>query len=303
MRVLNLVTTRSPFFRQQVGSVESRGVRTETVTVPGPSGKRRRRHYLRFYKDVLASNPLQYDLVHANYGLTAPFGLFQPTRPAVLTLWGSDLMGRYGTVSRHCARGYDEVIVRSPEMRAELGLEAHVIPAGVDFERFRPIPQREALEAVGWDAGEKHVLFPYSPDRPVKNHPLARAVVDAVDERFESPVRLEVVTGVDHERIPLYMNAADVLLITSEREGSPNTIKEAMACNTPIVSTDVGDVRTRLKGVSQSMVGRTEPELVDALHSVLASGTRSDGRGNVRHLRLERTSERILDVYERALGR
>ncbi len=301
MRVLNLVTSRSPFFIQQVTSIERHGIRMDTVSVPGTGRERRLRHYLRFYKDVLAGNPLRYDLVHSNYGLTAPFALGQPTRPVVLTLWGSDLMGTYGSLSKKCASRCDEVIVRSQEMNEELGGSAHVIPAGIDFDLFEPRSQREARREVDWSPDEKHVLFLYSPDKAIKNYPLARDVVASVNERIDVPVNVQVVNGIPHDRIPAYMNAADALLLTSNREGSPNTIKEAMACNTPIVSTDVGDVRERLEGATQSAVCRTESELVDSLCDVLSTEERSNGRELVQELRLERTAERIIDVYERAL--
>jgi len=301
MRVLNVVTTRTPFFNQQIASLEDQGVQTETVRVPGTARERSLRHYALFYKRILEKNPLDYDIIHSNYGLTTPFALAQPSRPVVVTLWGSDLMGPYGSLSKACAKRCDEVFVRSREMKEALGSDAHVVPGGVDFELFRPMPQEQALEAVSWSHEEKHVLFPYSRDRDVKNYPLAEEVVSAVEDRFEVPVNLQVVSDVSHDRIPIYMNAADALVLTSDREGSPNTIKEAMACNTPIVSTDVGDVRERLDGVTHSKVGRTKPELVDGLVSVLSSDARSNGRESIQDLRLDRIAKRIIRVYKQAL--
>ena len=302
MRVLNVVTTRTSFFNQQVASLENQGIRTETVTVPGTARGRTVQDYAVFYKRILAKNPLKYDIVHSNYGLTTPFALAQPSRPVVVTLWGSDLMGPYGSLSKACAKRCDEVFVRSQEMNEVLGGGAHVVPGGVDFELFKPMPQEQALEKVSWSRDEKHVLFPYSRDRNVKNYPLAEEIVTAVDERFETPVNLQIVSDVSHDRIPIYMNAADALILTSDREGSPNTIKEAMACNTPIVSTDVGDVRVRLDGVTQSKVGRSTPELTNSLISILSSDARSDGRENIQELRLDRVAERIVRVYKQALA-
>jgi len=79
--------------------------------------------------------------------------------------------------------------------------------------------------------GAKHVLFLYDPRREVKNYPLAERVVDRVNDEFTEQIELQVPFPIDHEMVPMYMNAADVLLMTSRREGSPNTIKEALACN------------------------------------------------------------------------
>lgn len=301
MKVLNLVTTSRPFFEGQIQSIESKGIKTENISVPGTAGRRARSDYIKLYLKQWRKNPIKYDLVHANYGLTGPFALAQPTRPVVMTLWGSDLMGNYSSLSKRCAKFCDEVIVRSEEMAEELESNAHVIPAGVDLELFKPMEQRKALSKVGWTANREHILFPYNPERSVKNYPLAESVVKKANEQLQREVELQVVTDVSHDQIPLYLNAADSLLLTSKREGSPNTIKEAMACNTPVVSTDVGDVRDRLNGVEQSTVCETESELVDALVSILQSEKSSNGREHVKDISLERMGEQIIEVYEQAL--
>jgi glycosyltransferase involved in cell wall biosynthesis len=98
--------------------------------------------------------------------------------------------------------------------------------------------------------------------------------------------------------MPTYMNAADALLLTSNREGSPNAVKEALACNLPVVSTDVGDVRERLSGVSPSAVCTTDDGLTDALVDVLAQGARSNGRDIVREVSVSRTRDRLHAVYQ-----
>ena len=102
--------------------------------------------------------------------------------------------------------------------------------------------------------------------------------------------------------MPTLFNAADVLLLTSDREGSPNTVKEAMACNLPVVATDVGDVRSRLDGVANSHVAADDDRLADAVEAVLRRGQRSDGRDAIRPLSTERMAERIHGVYAEVLG-
>jgi glycosyltransferase involved in cell wall biosynthesis len=309
MRVLSLVTNRrATFYRGQRAALRDRGVVVDTVSVPGSRSAdglvgRTPATYLRFYGLVLRSSLADYDLVHASYGLTAPAALLQPNRPVVMTLWGSDLMGRYGPLSKLCARAADEVVVMSTEMAEVLGQPCHVIPHGIDVERFQPASKAESRAALGWDDVDGYqVLFPYGPERPIKDYPRAERVVAAAEGRLEAPVELRSVTGVPHEEMPTVVNAADALLLTSEREGSPNSVKEALACNVPVVSTDVGDVSTMLRDVEPSAVGSTDAELVDGLVEVLTTGGRSNGRTMVQHIRLENQVEQLHGVYERALA-
>jgi len=315
MRVLNLVTNAdSQFYKTQVSMLEARGVDSTTLAVPGDhqygvadedtegSASRSVVDYVKFYPPVLRHSFDDYDLVHANYGLTAPAAIAQPNLPVVLSLWGSDLMGTYGSVSKFCARHCDAVIVMSEEMADELDCDCHVIPHGVDLDRFEPMPQREARAEMGWDPDAHHVLFPYPKGREVKNYPRAERVVERVRERADRPVELQIASGIPHELMPTLFNAADVLLLTSDREGSPNTVKEAMACNLPVVATDVGDVRSRLDGVANSHVAADDDRLADAVEAVLRRGQRSDGRDAIRPLSTERMAERIHGVYAEVLG-
>lgn len=308
MRVLNLVTTETAeFFTQQVRMLARAGIRSSTLTVPGEfspdeTESRSVSQYARFYPMVLRESLGDYDLVHANFGLTGPHALAQPIRPVVLSLWGTDLLGRYSAVSKLCARFADAVVVMNDEMAGLLDVDCHVIPHGVDLDRFAPAHQTAAQTELGWSTTARHVLFPYPPGRAVKNYPRAERVVDAVDDTLDDAVELHVVTGIPHEEMPVYMNAADCLLLTSRREGPPNTVKEALACNLPVVSTAVGDIPKRLNGVTPSHVCRTDEEFAACLTDVLERDVRSNGREAAREVSVTRTNERLRDVYREALN-
>jgi len=305
MHVLNLVTNPdAPFFEQQVDALARQGVTTTTLGVDGThdvtdneTGGRSLFDYVRFYSRVLRDTMDSYDVVHANYGLTAPMALAQPTRPVVLSLWGSDLLGDIGRMSQWCARRADAVIVMSQAMADQLDTDCYVIPHGIDLDLFRPIPRQQAREMVGWRPDAKQVLFPYATQRPVKNYPRAERVVERVRERVDADIELQSLHGVPHGRMPLYYNAADTMLLTSKREGSPNAVKEALACNLPVVATDVGDVRERLTGVDSSRVCRTDDELVAGVVDALERGDPADGRAAVEPLGLDGMGERIRAVY------
>lgn len=311
MRVLSLVSnSEARFYKQETRLLRDRGVDLETFPVPGYSqnadrsnGSRSIGAYLQSYPRAISEAYREYDVVHANYGLTAPPAVLQSACPVVLTLWGSDLLGEFGWLSRLCAARADAVIVMSDEMSAELDVDSHVVPHGVDFDRFRPIDRSEARATVSWDEDGYQVLFPYDRSREIKNFPRAQRVVELAEERLGEPIELRTVTGAEHEDMPPYLNAADVMLLTSRREGSPNSVKEALACNVPVVSTDVGDVSDRLSNVSRSAVADTDGELADRLVEILRSDRRSDGREEIRELSLERQVDRIQDVYRAVLAK
>lgn len=311
MKVLNLINARKPFLMDQIRALEEHGVECDTICVPGDfyaddSDFTRRSvwDYVKFYPMVLSRVSPEYDVIHAHYGLTAPFALAQPHRPVVLSLWGRDLFGPASGVTRVCAKLCDEVIVRSEEMRDELGFDAHIVERGVDIERFKPKNQDEAQKEIGWDRTCKHVLFPYSPKRDKKNYPLAEDVVKKVNENYDEDVVLHAVHNEPHDKIPAYMNAADVLLMTSRQksEGSPNTVKEALACNLPVVSTPVGDVNDLLEGVSNSFVCHSEKELTRRTIEILKSGDRSNGTEKIASLTWNKTTKQLLSIYRNASG-
>ena len=310
MELLHLVTHRSSFFDRRIRSLRHRGHDCDIVPVPGRElddradrveTSRSVRHYLWFFGRVLAATPNSYDLVHAHYGLTAPFAILQPHGPVVLSLWGSDLHGEFGWLSERCARLVEETVVMSPEMATQLDCGATVVPHGVDTGLFRPMGRAAARQAAGWDPATRHVLFPYSPTRTVKNFPLAERVVERVRADLDCAVRLQTVYDVEQEAVPVYMNAADALLLTSRREGSPNTVKEALACNLPVVATDVGDVRERVGGVTRSVVCTDETAMVTALSRILDENGRSNGRQAIQSLSVEQMADRLESVYRRAL--
>ncbi|WP_254862666.1 glycosyltransferase [Halovivax gelatinilyticus] len=306
--VLALTTNAAaPFFEQQVEALSRYGVETTVCAVPGdPTGSDGRSaiDYVRFGRIVRDRVDESTDLIHAHYGLIGPFAFTQRRCPVVLSLWGSDLHHPLiAPISRLSARASSNVVVMSAEMARLLDTDCHVIPDGIDLETFRPMDGERARRSVGWTDGGYDVLFPYAKTRTVKDYPRARSIVERVDRRLSKPVRLRTVSGVSHERVPAYMNAADALLLTSRSEGSPNAVKEAMACELPVVSTPVGDVPARLASVEPSVVAGSNDALVDGLETVLVNGGRSNGRDAARSVGIDRQTNALLAVYEDAIDR
>ncbi len=258
----------------------------------------------------------RYDLVHAQFGQSGLLAL--PKRlPLVVTFRGDDLAGVLSNttgrltawgrllpmLSRVVARRADATIVVSAHMKAFLDRQArpHVIPSGLDLERFRLIPQAEARCYLGLPADRRLVLFVGSPTSSRKRYHLARQAVDIVQESL--PAELVLGWGVPHEQIPYFMNACDALVFTSSQEGSPNVVKEALACNLPVVSVAIGDVPERLRDLAGCEVcADDEPETIAAaLVRALSRGARTASRERMRELDEHVITERVIGVYRSVL--
>ena len=305
------------FVATQVASLEQAGVIMRVEVIDGRrskfeylSGVRRVRHLARSGA---------FDLVHAHYGLTGFVASFH-SLPLVVSFCGDDLNGTSNglggtTMKSRVARGFshvaarraDAIICKSERLRLALPRRfdrerAHVIGNGVDVARFRPGSRADARRQLGLAAKDHLVLFPQSPrQRTLKRFDLAEAAVKTLNAQGLA-ARLWLVNGIPQETMPDYYRAADCLLLTSDSEGSPNVVKEALCCNLPVVSVDVGDVRRWMDlAPGCRLVSREPTDIARALGDVLRQGSQVDGTDVRAQLSLDRVAVRILDVYEEAM--
>lgn len=256
------------------------------------------------------------DLVHGHYGYVGAVARMQLGVPVVVTFHGDDLLGEINVQGRHTrfsravaaggrllARTVDAAIVQSEQMARLLRrTSVYVIPHEVDLDVFRPIPMMTAREALGLDPAKRYLLFAADPRIPVKRFPLARDA--AARLRGQDPsVELLVVFRETQARLALYMSASDALVFPSYQEGSPNIVRQAMACNLPIVATDVGDVRRQLDGTPGCTVcDATVDAFVECVTAILGRRERTNGRERVRHMAPSAVATRVTEVYERTLA-
>jgi teichuronic acid biosynthesis glycosyltransferase TuaC len=260
-------------------------------------------------------------LVHVMYGGVMANEVTRAIadRPTVVSFCGSDLLGeplsgirrkllaRYGVIASYrAARRTCGIVVKSKNLQDALPEDAdrskvRIIPNGVDLERFRPLDQDECRERLGWGARRFHVLFPTNSGDPLKRPELAKAAVEAANH---SGVQAEMhqLQGVPHAEVPIWLNASDVVFLTSVHEGSPNIVKEALACNVPVVSVDVGDVRERIQGIEGCYLAAPElGDLAAKLQMVHAGPRRVVSRTKMQELSLERVALQLKEFYSEVL--
>ena len=288
------------FVQDQVEAIRRQGVEVDVLFI---NGRQSKLNYLwglfRLWWQLLKK---RYDIVHAHYVFSGIIARLQPFIPVVVTYHGSELgVGPQHwlfMLSRAAQPFFQKVIVVSPRMLKMLNpLNVLVIPCGINLEEFKPIPPAEARQQLGLPLDKPLVMWAGEHWQSVKRYAMLEQAV-ALTRQSLPEVQLVLVSGQPHEMVPNYMSACDVLALTSIYEGSPMVIKEAMACNLPIVSVDVGDVAQVIEGTTHCYIVEPTPEAVaEKLCLVLSSRQRTDGRSKIGYLSSDSIAERITRVY------
>jgi teichuronic acid biosynthesis glycosyltransferase TuaC len=294
---------RGRWVMDQVEEVRQRGIEVEVFGFPPGSHQylpatRRLRRLLRRER---------FDLVHAHYGLPGWCALLAGARPLVVSFHGTDVRHPLvGALSRRLAWRVDLVAAVSQALFAiEAGRPglppvpgSAVLPCGPDLSRFHRQSRAEARAELGLDAGGRYLLFPANPARPEKRHDRAVELARACDA--------ELLSGgaIEPERMPLWVNAANAVLVTSEYEGFGMVSVEALACDVPVLSTPVGIAPYALAGVSGTLCA---PFDIGAWAAVAgphldSPEPRVNGAARAGTLSAARMAERTIVAYRDVLG-
>ena len=242
------------------------------------------------------------DLIHAHYSFSGFVGALATNKPVVCSLMGSDILKmkrpiRFITWIFYKLR-WKATIVKSKEMQRAFP-KALLLANGVDLSNFRIIKKEEAILKTHFKPEDINIIFvAENPNSKVKNLRLAEVAVSLMDK---PNIKLHPISGKTFEELPFYYNSADALLLTSLSEGSPNVIKEAMACNCPIVATDVGDIKEVIQNTKGCYVTDFNPQNIALSMDRALSVGRTDGRKNIEKLSTSIVAEKIVDVYRRAM--
>lgn len=291
----------SPIIKNQGESLKKKGIEIDFFTIKGKGifG------YLKNVPKIRNLGKEKYDIVHAHYSLSAFATSLAGISPIVVSLMGSDINSSNSflkIIKFFYKISWKKVIVKSQDMKGKLGMKGiEIIPNGVDFRKFMFLDKQESIQYLGWEPNKKHILFAANPKRLEKNYQLAK---ESFKNIISKNVELHFLENTPNEEMVYFFNASDVILLTSLWEGSPNVIKEAMACNIPIVSTDVGDVKEVIGNTEGCYITTFEAaDVAKKIQLALDFGKRTTGRKDIQHLESGIVAKKIIEIYKSVLAK
>lgn len=308
----------SPIILTQGESLKKYGIKLDYFTINEKRLKGYIKEGVRLYRYLRLNN---YDIIHAHYGLSAIVALLaKNSNKLVVSFMGDDLLGANridGSITKlsrllafinslMAKYIYDYSVVKSKEMLNKLNTNnVSIIPNGVNVDMFKSKDKAKSRDHLNLNNRDKIILFVSNPSRVEKNYSLASNAVKKVNI---PECYLLVVSNRLQEELVYYYNASDLVILTSFHEGSPNVIKEAMACNRPIVSTNIGDVEWVLGGTEGCYISNYNTEEYSKKIKLALKFSEEKGRTNGRNrilelgLDAETTALKIIDVYKKVIN-
>jgi teichuronic acid biosynthesis glycosyltransferase TuaC len=309
---------RGPFVKRSVDGLEALGIKGDVLFIRGYMGKAAYA-CAAIIVTLLGTTKGRYRLVHSHGGETALIARLYARAPVVASYLGSDLLApreggwrlrlkcrvRSAVLRRHAVL-MAATTTKSHEMESVLPRRARVrnkvIRDGIDLSAFVPVDREAARMHLHWSRDARIVLFAGRAEGAEKRLWLAREAVE-IARRDLPNLELAVVSDASPDEMPFCYSAADCLLHTSSSEGSPNVIKEALACNLPIVATPAGDIEQLLEHAWPGAVVRADAHAL-ALEVVRCCRVpiRSNGRTLTNGMDLESAATATLALYRSVEG-
>ena len=313
LRVLYTTTEweEAPFIMDQVNMLKNSGIH---AIIHKLKGNRNPFNYfidrVKLYKIIKNEN---IDLIHAHYGQCGFISKFKGI-PLITTFHGSDSIGIVGKRGRYTFIGKIlKLISKISKLLSSKCLfvsedalkslngskKCEVIPCGINTKLFKPMLKNECKEKLKLKPDKKYILFAGSPSKRVKNYRLALQSFKELKSIKNNSLKIIPLEGYSHSDVRILLNAVDALLMTSHHEGSPMIIKEAMSCNTPIVSVNVGDVKEMIGQINGCyIIEKRSPTLIaEKLKAVLDNTKQINSRRVAEKIDLSLINERLISVY------
>lgn len=321
-----VVTNQSPGSRRAANPVVSNQVRflskyVDVYRVITPEGRFKLAAYLKLIRELLKVRrdvrSHDIDVVHIQFGGLLAFISTTIIRArCFVSFHGTDLHGgSFETwTSQVKAKINQQLSVIASRKAAAVSVvsrnllqylpqnvraRAVVIGTGADIAKFRKMPKEEAKGRIGLSKEKRYILFSDLNNSYVKRKDIAQAVVATLEKDFGEIYELLILSGVEHDLMPDFLNSCEVLLLTSDQEGSPNIVKEAIACDLPIVSLDVGDVKEYSTIFDKLLVvDRDVRSLAKAVIEAQSDNRQTVARSKLESISLDAVARRTVRVYE-----
>lgn len=292
----------APFILDQAEALKTQGCEITFFGLQGKGIRGYLKNLSAFKKQIKEFCP---DVVHAHYGLSGLLANLQRKVPVVTTYHGSDINDKkvlsFSKLAMYLSVwnifvSHKTLAIAKPKKKYSL------LPCGIDLSALQLTPKNEARQKKGLKSNKKYILFAGAFDNVVKNVSLAKEVVALFQDANAELLELK---GYSREEVTLLMCAADVFLMTSFTEGSPQVIKEALACGCPIVSVDVGDVKERIDKVEGCFVANTRDskKMAELLQKAMAFEGKTQGRERIIADGLDNgiVAKKLIDIYHSVL--
>lgn len=290
----------SPFVYEQGKSLEYLGNKVDFFQIEKGGF---RGYFDAFLKIRMKLSNEKYDIIHSHYGLSSFISLFQSNVKKFSTYHGSDFTMPTGLFSLISCFFSDVNIFVSPKIAPFALNNFFVLPCGIDLDKFIPLKDAwNGKEKVLFSNGRKvyrkniNILFSGSFNNKIKNPQLAKKVISKLDKDLD----IDLIELKDFERneVNILMNICNLLLMTSFSEGSPQVVKEAMSCNCPVVSTNVGSVKELIEDLDNCFVVESDEKAISsAIEKILSSKARSNGRNFIRAYSISNVAAKLNLLY------
>lgn len=265
--------------------------------------------YLNIFKKLRSFiKQSDFHIIHAHYSFIGVLTLLVSKKEnVVVSFMGTDVFSNafiHRITRNYILKKAPHIIIKSEKMLEHLPKQKNIsiIPNGVNIKLFEPMEKSIAKKQLGWDLKRKHILFSAGKKRFEKNFPLAQKAIAKLENKYL--ITLHFLQNIEHNNVPMHINAADIVLLTSRWEGSSNITKEAMACNTIVVSTDVGDARELFRNtdgyfIASHIIEDIVSKLEEAI-DFIEDNKKPQGRQRIMELGLDEatSANKILKVYE-----
>jgi len=288
----------SPFIKEQTKSLKNHGINIDYFLIKGKGFLGYLRNLPKLRKKIKSE---KVDLIHAHYGLSGMLAVLQRIRPVIITFHGSDINIKKNKIIAKIAMkfaAHNIFVEKSLIKKTKAKKKYTLLSCGVDFDKNFPMDKHLCRKHLGIKLESKIALFSSSFDKKVKNYQLAKEAIDLV-----GGVELLELKSYSRKEVNMLMNACDLLLVTSFSETGPLVVKEAMAHNCPIVTTDVGDARNIIGNTDGCYITSYDPEdVASKIKKTLKFRGNTNGREKVIHLDLNNIAKEIIHIYKKVIS-